>query len=257
MRQISAVFTKTTKELYRNKTTVFWTVIWPIVFLFLGIFVFYRGVPQELVPQYRAGITISMIVFSLMISGMSTMPAIIAQDRVSGLFLKLRSMPVRQWKDIIGRIFGLLFYVLISAILIGILGVALGAKFNFTPQSIFISIGFLILATLSASGVGIIIGTFIKNINGAIITGVAIAVVTMSLAGITFPYSFLPAALQGFSRFYPFSSSNAVISYLLSTQEFVGYNPMSPLQIIYTITLSVVLFIVSLILYSKFCWRAD
>lgn len=257
MRQINAVFVKTIKELYRNKTTVFWTVVWPTVFLFLNIFIFYRGIPAQAVPYYRAGITISMIIFSMMMSGLTTMPAIISQDRANGLFLKLRSMPVAQWKDSLGRIFGLLFYVLISAVIIGILGVALGAKFNFTATNLLISIGFLILATLSASGMGIIIGTFIKNMNGAIITGVAVSVVTMSLTGITFPYTFLPAALQSFSRFYPLSSSNAVIAYLLSTKEFFGYNPMLPLQLIYTITVSIILFIISLVLYSRFCWKAD
>jgi len=257
MRQINAVFIKTIKELYRNKTTVFWTVVWPIIFLFLGIFLFYRADPLSKDPHFRAGITISMIVFSLMLSGFSTLPGVIAQDRINGLFLKLRSMPVKQWRDILGRIFGLLFYVVISAILIGIIGVILGARFNFTVSNSLTSIAFLILATISAAGCGIIIGTFIKNINGAIITGVGIAVVSMSLTGVTFPYTFLPKVLQVFSRYYPFSSSNAVISYMLSVPEFVGYNPMSTLQILFTVTISILIFIISLILYSKFCWRSD
>ena len=257
MRQINAVFIKTIKELYRNKITVFWTIVWPIIFLFLGIFLFYRADPQSGQGSFRAGITISMIVFSLMLSGFSTLPGLIAQDRAHGLFLKLRSMPVKQWRDILGRIFGVLFYVLISAILIGIIGVILGARFNFTVSNSLISLAFLILATLSAAGAGIIIGTFIKNINGAIMTGVGISVVSMSLAGVTFPYAFLPGVLQAFSRYYPFSSANAIISSMLSTKEFVGYDPMGTFQVVFTIVISIVIFVVSLILYSKFCWRSD
>ena len=257
MGQINSVFVKTIKELYRNKTTLFWTIAWPIIFLFLDIFIFYRGALASQAAQTRAGVTISMIIFSTLMSGFSTMPATIAEDRSNGLFLKLRSMPVQQWKDSLGRILGLLFYVLISAIIIGVLGIILGAKFNFTLENSLISLGFLILAILSAAGAGIIIGTFIKNINGAIITGVGIAVITMSLAGVTFPYSFLPKVLQTFSRFYPFSSSNSIISYLLSGEGFVGYNPMTALQLIYTVVLSLVIFIASLILYSKFCWRSE
>ena len=193
----------------------------------------------------------------MMISGIGTMPAIIAQDRANGLFLKLRSMPVQQWKDSIGRIFGLLFYVLISAVIISVIGVVMGARFNFTVQSAFISLGFLVLAILGSAGAGIIIGTFVKNINAAVLTGIGISVVTMSLAGVTFPYSFLPGVLQTFSRFYPFSSSNSIISFMLSTEAFVGYNPMSTLQIVYTVAVSLVLFIVSLLLYSRFCWRTE
>ena len=185
------------------------------------------------------------------------MPGIIATDRTSGLFLKLRSMPVKQWKDLLGRIFGLLFYVLVSAVLICIIGIFLGARFKLSIESVSVSLGFLLLATIGATGAGIIIGTFIKNINGAVITGVGIAVVSMSLAGVTFPYAFLPNALQTFSRFYPFSSSNAIISYMLSTIEFVGYNPLSTLQITFTIASSFMIFILSIILYAKFCWKAD
>jgi len=48
-----------------------------------------------------------------------------------------------------------------------------------------------------------------------------------------------------------------VIAYLLSTKEFFGYNPMLPLQLIYTIAVSIILFIISLVLYSRFCWKAD
>ncbi len=257
MRQISAVFIKTIKELYRNKVTVFWTVVWPIIFLFLGIFLFYKADPLSKDPYFRGGITISMIVFSLMLSGFSTLPGIITQDRINGLFLKLRSMPVKQWRDILGRIFGLLFYVIISAILICIVGIVLGARFHLTVTSFFVSLAFLILAAISAAGCGIIIGTFVKNINGAVITGVGISVVSMSLTGVTFPYIFLPKILQTFSRYYPFSSSNAIISYMLSLPEFVGYNPISTLQIIFTVTVSILIFIVSLILYSKFCWQTD
>lgn len=257
MGQIHSVFVKTIKELYRNKVTVFWTVVWPIIFLFLGVFLFYSADPQSKTPPFRAGISISMIVFSLMLSGFSTIPGIIAQDRSSGLFLKLRSMPLKPWKDLIGRIFGLLTYTAVSALLIAIIGVSIGARFNLATRGMLISIGFFILAILSASGAGIIIGTFIKNINAAVITGVGISVVSMSLAGVTFPYAFLPEALQTFSRFYPFSSSSAIISYLLSSKEFVGYNPINDTQIICTIITSLLIFIVSIILYSKFCWRED
>ncbi len=257
MNQVNAVFVKTIKELYRNKTTVFWTVVWPIIFLFLGIFLFYSADPLSKNPYFRAGITISMVVFSLMLSGFSTIPGIIAQDRSNGLFLKLKSMPVKQWKDILGRIFGLLFYVLISSILIIIIGIILGARFNFTFNNLIIALVFLIIATLSAAGCGIIIGTFIKNSNGAVITGVGISVISMSLGGVTFPYTLLPNVLQIFSRYYPFSSSNAIISYTLSIPEFVGYNPLNTIQVTLTIIISILIFIVSIILYSKFCWRSE
>ena len=257
MRQIQAVFSKTIKEFYRNKSIIFWNIAWPIIFLFLSFFIFLRAVPKEAVAATRGGYTISMIFFSLMISGMGSMPGIIAADRTSGLFLKLRSMPISQWKDSIGRILGLILFSVVSAAIIGILGFSFGGKFTFTFGSSLTSIGFLILAILASSGIGIIIGTFVKNINGATITGIALAVVSSNLSGMTFPFFMLPKALQTFSKFYPISSANSIIVYLLAGKDVAGYNPFTPLQLTYTIGISILIFIVSLVLYSRFCWRTE
>jgi oleandomycin transport system permease protein len=257
MRQIQAVFSKTIKEFYRNKTIIFWNVAWPIIFLFLSFFIFLRAVPKEAMAATRGGYTISMIFFSVMISGMGSIPGIIAEDRARGLFLKLRSMPISQWKDLIGRILGLILFSITSAAIIGILGFAFGGKFSLTTGGTFASLGFLILAILASSGIGIIIGTFIKNVNGATITGIALAVVTSNLSGMTFPFFMLPKALQVFSKFYPISSANSIIVYLLAGKDVAGYNPINSLQLTYTIGISLLIFIISIVLYSRFCWRTE
>jgi len=110
---------------------------------------------------------------------------------------------------------------------------------------------------LASSGIGIIIGTFVKNVNGATITGIALAVVSSNLSGMTFPFFMLPKALQAFSRFYPISSSNSIIVYLLAGKDVAGYNPISVLQLTYTIGVSLLIFVISLVLYSRFCWRTE
>jgi hypothetical protein len=100
-----------------------------------------------------------------------------------------------------------------------------------------------------------LIGTFVKNVQGAVMTGVGISVITASLSGIFAPYSVLPSVLQCFSRIYPISSANSSIVYLLEGENLAGYNPLSVGQIALTLITSFSLFIAGLIAYSKICWR--
>ncbi|MBE3093641.1 MAG: ABC transporter permease, partial [Actinobacteria bacterium] len=105
------------------------------------------------------------------------------------------------------------------------------------------------------SGVGLVIGSLIKNIQGAIMTGVGIAVVTSAISGIFFPYSMMPAVLQKFSQIWPMSASNSsIITYLIGD---IGYNPLTALNFSLTIAISLLFFTVGVVLYTVYCWRSE
>jgi len=101
---ISAAFNKTIKELLRERAALFWTIAWPIIWVLIGSFSFTGSAPPEVIPYIKGAITISMMVFALMIAGMANLPASIAGDRANGLLAKLISMPIKPYKDFIGRI---------------------------------------------------------------------------------------------------------------------------------------------------------
>jgi ABC-2 type transport system permease protein len=253
--QISATFIKVLKDTYRNKSALFWVIAWPVIWLFLAVFVFLRQVPPEFAAMARGQSTISMVTFSLMVCGMTSLPANISEDRHRGLFQKLKTMPVQPWKEAIGKIMAILVFGLASAIIIIIVGLLLGGRFNLTFIALLKSLGFLFLGTLASAGVGLIVGSLIKNIQGAIMTGVGIAVVTSAISGVFFQYSMLPAVLQNFSRFWPMSSSNSVIiNYLIGD---IGYNPLSVLNLSLTIVTSLLFFTVGVVLYTVYCWRSE
>jgi len=257
LRQISAAYTKTVKELLREKSVLFWTIAWPIIFVIIGSVVFTGSAPQGVVPYVKGSIAISMMVFALMIAGMSNLPASIAGDRANGLLSKLISMPIKPYKDFIGRIFAVITLSLLAAALVIVIGIALGARFTGTGVEILQAIGFVFLVICASAGVGLIAGTLIKNLQGAIMTGVGIAVITSFISGLFVPYEGLPVPLQVFSRVYPISSAQASIVHLLAGPDMVAYNPLTSGQITLTIALSFALLLVGTVLYSRLGWKLE
>ena len=255
MEQVVATFNRTIKELLRNRSVLFWTIAWPIIWVFISSFSFSGGVPEETIPSIRGSITISMMVFALSIAGMANLPGIIARDRERGLLTKLKSMPVSPWKDFVGRIMGLAVFSCIAVIFVIASGIICGARFSGTAFSISQSMAFLLFIFLSSAGIGLLIGTFIRNVQGAIMTGVGLSVITASISGLFAPYSSLPLLLQKFSQIYPISSANSSLIYLLVGKNYAGYNPININQIIVTTTLSLSFFFLGLACYSKFCWE--
>jgi len=253
--QLSATFIKVLKDTYRNKSALFWVIAWPIIWLMLAVFVFLRQVPPEYAALAKGQSTISMVTFSIMVSGMTSLPANISEDRQRGLFQKLKTMPVQPYKEAIGKILAVLTFGLAAAAIIIIVGLFLGGRFNITLISLLKSLGFLFLGTLASAGVGLIVGSLIKNIQGAIMTGVGIAVVTSAISGIFYQYSMLPVVLQKFSQIWPMSSANSIIiNYLIGD---IGYNPLTALNLFLTIAISLLFFTVGIVLYTVYCWRSE
>jgi ABC-type multidrug transport system permease subunit len=166
-------------------------------------------------------------------------------------------MPIKPYKDFIGRISAVITLSLLAAALVIVIGIALGARFTGAGVEILQAIGFIFLVICASAGVGLIAGTLIKNLQGAIMTGVGFAVVTSAISGLYAPYEVLPVPLQIFSRVYPISSAQASIVYLLSGPDMVAYNPLTSGQITLTIALSFALLVVGTVLYTRLGWKLE
>lgn len=255
MEQVMASFEKTLKEFLREKATLFWTIAWPIIWVLISSFSFVRNAPENVISHVRGSITISLTTFAITIAGMANLPGNIARDRERGLLAKLKSMPVNPWKDFMGRIIGLLSFSFIAAVMVILVGIIVcGATFSGSIVSIFQSIGFFFIIFLASAGIGLLAGTLIKHVQGAIMTGVGISVITASISGLFAPYSSLPDPLKAFSRIYPISSANSSVIYLLVGEWYAGYNPLNASQMLSTVSIASLLFVIGLMVYSKF-WR--
>ncbi len=143
----------------------------------------------------------------------------------------------------------------LAVVLVISAGYACGARFSLTVVGAWRSLGFLVLASFATAGIGMVIGTFIKRLQGAIMTGVGISVVTAAISGVMAPYSSLPKVLQTFARIYPISSAKSAVTCLVAGEDFAGHNALGASQVALTVVTSFLLFAAGLTVYSKLCWR--
>ena len=80
MNQISATFIKGLKDNLMSISALFWVIAWPIIWLLLGVFVFMKGVPEAYLGLAKGQTTLSMVTFSFMIAGMTSLAATISED---------------------------------------------------------------------------------------------------------------------------------------------------------------------------------
>jgi ABC-2 type transport system permease protein len=257
MSQITATLVRIIKELIRDRAVIFWSVFFPIVLLLMANFVSMANVSASERAVGTGFFTLAMIVYATMMAGMVDIPANISHDRNRGMLIKLKSMPVSQTKDFIGRILAFLVFSLIAIVIVLVIGILLGAGFSVTPIGLVESIAFLFLPILASSGIGLILGTLIESEQGAAFTGIGLALITSFTSGIFSAYSNLPSILQSFSRIYPISSSVYSLTYLLVGQKMAGYNPLELGQILATVLSSLILFTIGLVLYTRYCWRKE
>lgn len=257
MGQIEAGFKRTFKEFIRNRSVLFWSVAWPAIWVLLYNLFFMNRMPSEEIPEFRASITVSMVTFAFTIAGMANLPGNVLRDREGGMMAKLKSMPVPPWKDFVGRIMGLMVFSAIAALSVLVVGLLCGARFHASLHDTTSAIALFFLEIIASAGIGLIIAALVRTVQGGIMTGVGLSVITASISGLFSPYSTLPPALQAFSRIYPVSSCNSAIVYLLVGELPVGYNPLHAFQVALTVLTSFVLFLFGAILYSIMLWGRD
>jgi ABC-2 type transport system permease protein len=256
MNQITATFTKTIKGFLRNRAVLFWTIAWPVILLIVLNLAALNGVAADILPFARGEVTISMVIFALTLAGMSNLASNIARDREDGLLTKLKSMPVSPGLDFCGRVLALFTLSLLAAAIVTVIGLAAGARFN-TSSGLPQVAGFLLLIIGCSAGIGLIIGSLVRTVQGAMFTGVGISVVASFLSGVFIPYSSLPEFLKAFARIYPIASAGSSASYFLLGEAVTGYNPLTAVQVITTVVLSLAVLGTGIFLYSRLSWKRD
>ncbi len=257
MRQVFGTFTKTIKCFLRIRAIAIFTVLLPIFLLLITGVSLNTSVSASDLPLAKGVLTMAMVAFSVMMAGILNLAGSISRDRETGLLTKLKSMPINPWRDFLGRLMGTVLLSLVATILIIAVGLAFGARFSGTIANYIEMIGFLLLAIISAAGIGLIVGSYTKLVMATFLTGLAISLVTAFISGIFITYGSLPTFLQAFARFYPISSATSLSVYLLLGEGAAGYNPITVVQVISTLLISMGLLAAGVIIYSKQGWERD
>ena len=256
MNQILVSMNRTLKEYTRNRVIIVSTVGIPLFFLLLFPNTM-LDVPAVLMPQIKGYITITMISLLIMSAGQANLAGFIAADRERGLYRKILSMPVKIWKETIGRVLAIWLFSFIAITLTILISLFYGAEFNFVTNDLIVCLIFLIVIGLASTGTGLIISSFVKNESASTHLGVGISLLVFFLGGMAIPFSDLPKEIQIFAQVHPVSSATSSIIYLILGEEFAGYNPMNTPQILTTLGLSFILFILGIIIFSEFVCKRN
>jgi ABC-2 type transport system permease protein len=257
MRQVVGSFTKTIKCFMRIRAVSIFTVLMPVFLLLITGVSINASVAAADLPLAKGVLTLSMVAFSLMLAGILNLAGSITRDRETGLLAKLKSMPLRPWQDFLGRIMAAGLLTVTAAILIVAVGLAYGARFSGTAANDVEAIGFLLLAVISAAGIGLVIGSYARVVLATFFTGLAITLVTAFISGIFIPYESLPAALQAFARVYPIASAASSSIYLTLGESAAGYDPLAAGQVISTVLISLGFLAAGVFIYSRQAWKRD
>lgn len=233
-----------------------WTLLVPNMFLLI-VPLMYGNIPLELMMSLKGAFTLTMMNFLTAFACQANLAGSIASDRGKGLYLKMSSMPVKAWKEGIGRVFALWIFSIGGMALVLLVGVAYGAGFTLNVMNLLAVGGLILIVLLMASGTGLIIAALIKNESAATHTGVAITLVVYFLGGMAFPYPNLPSFMQVFARLHPVASVNSMMTYLFEGEVIAGYNPLTLEQLLLSVGIALVTFAVGMLLYSRCCWRKE
>jgi len=255
--QLTATFVKTMKFFVRNRALLLGVVIWPMVLLVLMAYTELTAVSASDMPLALGYLTVAMVGFALMLACIMNLPGSIARDREIGLLVKLRSMPISPAVDTLGRLLAYLVFALVVAALVTLVGLGLGARFTVDAASGLETVGFLLMAVVGAAGIGLILGSLIKSVQGTAFFGLAVSLIFAFVSGIFVPYSQLSAPLQAFSRAFPISSAMSSVGYLLLGQDVLGYDPVTFGQVATGLAVALVLMAVGLVLYHRTSWRLE
>jgi ABC-2 type transport system permease protein len=257
MTQVFGTFTKTLKCLMRIRPIAIFTVIMPIFLLLITGVSLSKSISASDLPVAKGVLTMSMVAFSLMIAGILNLAGTISRDRETGLLTKLKSMPISPWRDFLGRIMASTLLSLVAAALIIVVGLAFGARFGGTLANDVEAFGFLLLAIISAAGIGLVVGSYSKLVLATFLTGLAITMATAFLSGIFIPYESLPSAFHVFAHVYPIASAASSVEYLLLGESAAGYNPLTGGQVMLTLLVSIGFLATGLLVYTRQGWKRD
>jgi len=167
--------------------------------------------------------------------------------RKDGILRKLLTMPVTRTEWILAKMLFMLFLSFVSTvaiILVGILVWGMTVNINLIMIVIIIANSFLF------SGLGMIIGRFVKEEETADMAGGAISFPMMFLAGTFFPLEQMPAFLQSFAKILPLYYVNEGLRNAMIYLDF----DKAIFNMIIVIVFAIVFFVIGVLLTK---WKED
>jgi len=180
----------------RDRQALFWTYVFPLLFLVLFCAIFGRGNPKDV-----AGLMAGLLCISAMAGGFFGLGIELVTSRERGVLRRYRMSPIHPWLLISSRLVSN-FLIALSSLLIQI-GVAvvvyrMPIAGNFMAMMVMLSVGALAFLAL-----GLLIASVAESVKVALALANLLFFPLMFLGGAAIPKFMLPPAIQKISRLTP------------------------------------------------------
>jgi len=180
----------------RDRQALFWTYVFPLLFLFLFCSIFGRGNPKAV-----AGLMAGLLCISAMAGGFFGLSIDLATSRERGILRRYKLSPIHPWLLISSRL-AANFLIALSTLLMQI-GVAIVVyrmpiAGSFVAMMVMLSIGALAFLAL-----GLLIASVAQSVKVALLLANLLFFPLMFLGGAAIPKFMLPPAIQNISRLLP------------------------------------------------------
>ncbi|MCE4599818.1 MAG: ABC transporter permease [Desulfurococcales archaeon] len=154
----------------------------------------------------RAYYAVSIVGIQALYIGIFSSISMIVERRKEGVFPVILSSPVRGWVMFLSDTLATIVLVAISALVVLLAGLAMGADYSkLDPPKIAISFALIGLGAVSMIGIGLILSILAKTSEGAAALGNMVAFPIMFIGGFTVPKFILPEQLQIVAEWFPLS----------------------------------------------------
>jgi ABC-2 type transport system permease protein len=142
-----------------------------------------------------------IMAMTVMMSVMTGLPAAISQEREVGTLDGMMVAPINRLSVILGKTLAQMARGILQGVLILVLAITV---FGVTVHgSIFLVFALLLLGVFSFVGLGVVLTSFAKDQETAVMMMTTIMFPMMFLSGVFFPIQQMPWFMQGISKFLP------------------------------------------------------
>ncbi len=194
------------KLFLRNMDDLFWTMIFPLFFMFLYGFIYKDIVWQDYGMKAIDYIMPGIIIMALMVTGIMASATGFIEDRQKGIYRRLSVTPLKKHIIILSQIINHYMIMLIQTFIIMIIGILL---FNVSISGNYFLLWFVItLGAVCFLSIGFSLVSFVKNARAATPVCMIVFFILLFLGGIFFPLNVMPGFLQVISNILPSTHLN-------------------------------------------------
>ena len=174
------------RELFRNKTVLFWSLLFPVGFYLLTITVFVPTdqIPADIKPMVFGATAISYGTFGAVIACLNSFGGQLAADFEADRYKQFRALPIRPTADLAGRMAAGLALAAASFAVVVVVSLGTGAEYAIRgPESLAVLLLALLVFGVVWMVLAIALVTVVTDERYANIITVAIALLSYMLMG--------------------------------------------------------------------------